>query len=57
MFNVDFILYKINSNINYIFKMWDELFIESTPQDNGYTIISRNNIKYLSYEELWEDSE
>ena len=57
MFNVDFILYKINTNINYIFKMWDELFIEPPPQDNGYTIISRNNIKYLSYEELWEDSE
>ena len=57
MFNVDFILYKINTNINYIFKMWDDLFITTPPQDNGYIIISQNNIKYLSHDELWEDSE
>jgi|688.fasta_scaffold16096_2 hypothetical protein len=59
MFNVDFIIYKINSNINYIFKMWHELFIKPTPPDpdHGYTIISKNNVKYLSYEEIWEDSE
>jgi hypothetical protein len=60
MFDINFILYKLNTNINYIINMWSNININifaDKKKDDGYTIISKNNMKYLSYEELWEDSD
>jgi len=56
MFDINFIIYKLNTNIDYIINIWGNMFTDKKT-DDGYTIISKNNIKYLSYEELWEDSE
>lgn len=62
MLDINFIIYKINTNIDYIntkinniFVMCGNMFTEK--KDEGYTIISKNNIKYLSHEELWDDFE
>jgi DNA integrity scanning protein DisA with diadenylate cyclase activity len=57
MLDIDYVLYKINTTINFTIDYISNLFIEKKKTHDGYTIISKNNIKYLSYEELWEDSD
>jgi hypothetical protein len=57
MLDIDYVLYKINTTINFTIDYISNLFTENKKTDDGYTIISKNSIKYLSYEELWEDSD
>jgi len=57
MLDIDYVLYKINTTINFTIDYISNLFTENKKTHDGYTIISKNSIKYLSYEELWEDSD
>ena len=57
MIDIDLILYKINTSFHYLVNSFNDLFITKTPEDNGYTIITKNRIKYVTYEELWEEVE
>ena len=55
MIDIDLIIYKINSSFYYIYTQINELFTNKPPEDKGYTIISKNKIKYVTFDELWED--
>jgi hypothetical protein len=55
--NFDFVVYKVSmeiTNINdSLRKLWVKLF-NKNEEDNGYTIVDKDNDRYLTYEELWE---
>lgn len=65
MLSIDYILYKINTtisssitlSINAFTYYVDTFFSEHQNTDEGYTIISKDKIKYISYEELWNDTD
>lgn len=54
---LEYILYKLNTTVNTTINYIVTLFSENTPKDHGYTIISKTGTKYITYEELWRDSD
>jgi hypothetical protein len=51
-FNFDFIIYKINRQLDCITNFL--INIGKNPSDSGYTVIDTDTDFYLAYEELWD---
>lgn len=55
--NFDFVVYKVSmeiTNINDSLRKWWVKLFNKNEEDNGYTIVDKDNDRYLTYEELWE---
>ena len=55
--NFEFIVYKVSREItnmnDSLRQFWMKIFNKRS-EDNGYTVVDKDNDRYLTYEELWD---
>lgn len=55
--NFEFIVYKVSREItnmnDALRQFWMKIFNKRS-EDNGYTVVDKDNDRYLTYEELWD---